>query len=418
MTKKAEIITFGCRLNIYESEILKQGVKEHEVKNTSIFNSCAVTAESVRQVKQSIRKRRREFPDEKIVVTGCAAQIEPETFSKMQEVDLVSGNIEKRDILNILSKEKNSKKIEVQNIMESRQGLNGLTDGYDNRSRAFIEIQNGCDHRCTFCIIPFGRGNSISKSVKNIINETNLMIEKGHKEIVLTGVDIASWGHDLDKKSNLGFLVKKILQGSPDLTRLKLSSMDVIGFDDELIEIIATEERILPHIHLSLQAGDNMILKRMKRRHSRDDAINLCKKIRKRRPEVAFGADIITGFPTETEEMFLNTLNIVDECGLDWLHVFPYSPRPGTPAAKMPQNDKKVSKQRAKILREKGEKIKKNHLEGLVGKKIEVFIEKNNTGHTNQFAPVKLEESYEPGTSILAHINQSDNNFVYGKLAN
>lgn len=418
MTKKAEIITFGCRLNIYESEILKQGVKEHEVKNTSIFNSCAVTAESVRQVKQSIRKRRREFPDEKIVVTGCAAQIEPETFSKMQEVDLVSGNIEKRDILNILSKEKNSKKIEVQNIMESRQGLNGLTDGYDNRSRAFIEIQNGCDHRCTFCIIPFGRGNSISKSVKNIINETNLMIEKGHKEIVLTGVDIASWGHDLDKKSNLGFLVKKILQGSPDLTRLKLSSMDVIGFDDELLEIIATEERILPHIHLSLQAGDNMILKRMKRRHSRDDAINLCKKIRKRRPEVAFGADIITGFPTETEEMFLNTLNIVDECGLDWLHVFPYSPRPGTPAAKMPQNDKKVSKQRAKILREKGEKIKKNHLEGLVGKKIEVFIEKNNTGHTNQFAPVKLEESYEPGTSILAHINQSDNNFVYGKLAN
>ena len=418
MTKKAEIITFGCRLNIYESEILKQGIKEHKIKDTAIFNSCAVTSESVRQVKQSIRKRRREFPDEKIVVTGCAAQIEPETFSKMHEVDLVSGNIEKRDVLNILSKEKSAKKIEVQDIMENRQNLNGLTDGYDNRSRAFIEIQNGCDHRCTFCIIPFGRGNSISKSVKNIINEINLMIEKGHKEIVLTGVDIASWGHDLDKKSNLGFLVKKILQGSPDLTRLKLSSMDVIGFDDELLEIIATEDRILPHIHLSLQAGDNMILKRMKRRHSRDDAINLCKKIRKRRPEVAFGADIITGFPTETEEMFLNTLNIVDECGLDWLHVFPYSPRPGTPAAKMPQNDKKVSKQRAKILREKGEKIKKNHLEGLVGKKIEVFIEKNNTGHTNQFAPVKLEESYEPGTSILAHINQSDNNFVYGKLAN
>ena len=418
MTKKAEIITFGCRLNIYESEILKQGIKEHKIKDTAIFNSCAVTSESVRQVKQSIRKRRREFPDEKIVVTGCAAQIEPETFSKMHEVDLVSGNIEKRDVLNILSKEKSSKKIEVQDIMENRQNLNGLTDGYDNRSRAFIEIQNGCDHRCTFCIIPFGRGNSISKSVKNIINEINLMIEKGHKEIVLTGVDIASWGHDLDKKSNLGLLVKKILRGSPDLTRLKLSSMDVIGFDDELLEIIATDERILPHIHLSLQAGDNMILKRMKRRHSRDDAINLCKKIRKRRPEVAFGADIITGFPTETEEMFLNTLNIVDECGLDWLHVFPYSPRPGTPAAKMPQNDKKVSKQRAKILREKGEKIKKIHLEGLVGKKIEVFIEKNNTGHTNQFAPVKLEESYEPGTSILAHINQSDNNFVYGKLAN
>jgi threonylcarbamoyladenosine tRNA methylthiotransferase MtaB len=418
MTKKAEIITFGCRLNIYESEILKQGVKEHKIKDTAIFNSCAVTSESVRQVKQSIRKRKREFPNEKIIVTGCAAQIEPETFANMNEVDLVSGNIEKRNIKNIISNEVNQKKIEVQNIMETKQSLNGLIDGYDNRSRAFIEIQNGCDHRCTFCIIPFGRGNSVSKSVKNIINEINLMIEKGHKEIVLTGVDIASWGHDLDVKSNLGFLVKKILQGSPNLTRLKLSSMDVIGFDEELLEIIATDKRILPHIHLSLQAGDNMILKRMKRRHSRDDAINLCNSIREKRPEVAFGADLITGFPTETDEMFLNTLNIVDECGLDWLHVFPFSPRPGTPAAKMPQNDKAISKQRAKILREKGEKIKRNHLENLIGKEIEVFIEKNNTGHTNQFAPVKLEENYEPGTSIIAHINQSDNNFVYGKSAN
>lgn len=418
MTKKAEIITFGCRLNIYESEILKQGVKEHKIKDTAIFNSCAVTSESVRQVKQSIRKRKREFPNEKIIVTGCAAQIEPETFANMNEVDLVSGNIEKRNIKNIISNKVNQKKIEVQNIMETKQSLNGLIDGYDNRSRAFVEIQNGCDHRCTFCIIPFGRGNSVSKSVKNIINEINLMIEKGHKEIVLTGVDIASWGHDLDVKSNLGFLVKKILQGSPNLTRLKLSSMDVIGFDEELLEIIATDKRILPHIHLSLQAGDNMILKRMKRRHSRDDAINLCNSIREKRPEVAFGADLIAGFPTETDEMFLNTLNIVDECGLDWLHVFPFSPRPGTPAAKMPQNDKAISKQRAKILREKGEKIKRNHLENLIGKEIEVFIEKNNTGHTNQFAPVKLEENYEPGTSIIAHINQSDNNFVYGKSAN
>ena len=417
MTKKAEIITFGCRLNIYESEILKQGVKEHDVKDTAIFNSCAVTAESVRQVKQSIRKRKREFPDEKIIVTGCAAQIEPETFSNMNEVDLVSGNIEKRNILNIISGEKNTSKIEVQNIMENKQELNGLIDGYDNRSRAFIEIQNGCDHRCTFCIIPFGRGNSVSKSVKNIVQEINLMIEKGHKEIVLTGVDIASWGHDLNKKSNLGFLVRKILEGSPSLTRLKLSSMDVIGFDQELLELIATDSRILPHIHLSLQAGDNMILKRMKRRHSRDDAINLCRNIRSSRPDIAFGADLITGFPTETEEMFINTLNIVDECGLDWLHVFPFSPRPGTPAAKMPQNDKKISKERAKILRDKGEKIKRNHLAGLIGKEIEVFIEKNNTGHTNQFAPVKLEENYEPGTSIIAYINQSDNNFVYGRLA-
>jgi threonylcarbamoyladenosine tRNA methylthiotransferase MtaB len=414
MTKKAEVITFGCRLNIYESEILKQGVKEHKIKDTAIFNSCAVTSESVRQVKQSIRKRKREFPNDKIIVTGCAAQIEPETFSSMSEVDLVSGNIEKRNIANLISS-KSINKIEVRNIMENQQELNGLVDGYDNRSRAFIEIQNGCDHRCTFCIIPYGRGNSISKSVKNIINEINLMLEKGHKEIVLTGVDIASWGYDLDKKSNIGFLVKKILKGCPKLMRLKLSSMDVIGFDDELLEIITTESRVLPHIHLSLQAGDDMILKRMKRRHLRNDAISLCKKIRASRPEIAFGADFIVGFPTETNEMFLNTLNIVDECGLDWLHVFPFSPRPGTPASKMPQTDKVVSKERARTLREKGEKIKKLHLGNLVGKDVEVFVEKDNKGHTNQFAPVKLAENYKPGTSVIAHISNSDDSFVYGR---
>ena len=417
MTKKAEVITFGCRLNIYESEILKQGVKEHKIKDTAIFNSCAVTSESVRQVKQSIRKRKREFPNDKIIVTGCAAQIEPETFSSMSEVDLVSGNIEKRNIANLISS-KSINKIEVRNIMENQQELNGLVDGYDNRSRAFIEIQNGCDHRCTFCIIPYGRGNSISKSVKNIINEINLMLEKGHKEIVLTGVDIASWGYDLDKKSNIGFLVKKILKGCPKLMRLKLSSMDVIGFDDELLEIITTESRVLPHIHLSLQAGDDMILKRMKRRHLRDDAISLCKKIRASRPEIAFGADFIVGFPTETNEMFLNTLNIVDECGLDWLHVFPFSPRPGTPASKMPQTDKVVSKERARTLREKGEKIKKLHLGNLVGKDVEVFVEKDNKGHTNQFAPVKLAENYKPGTSVIAHISNSDDSFVYGRCIN
>jgi threonylcarbamoyladenosine tRNA methylthiotransferase MtaB len=417
MTKKAEVITFGCRLNIYESEILKQGVKEHKIKDTAIFNSCAVTSESVRQVKQSIRKRKREFPNDKIIVTGCAAQIEPETFSSMSEVDLVSGNIEKRNIANLISS-KSINKIEVRNIMENQQELNGLVDGYDNRSRAFIEIQNGCDHRCTFCIIPYGRGNSISKSVKNIINEINLMLEKGHKEIVLTGVDIASWGYDLDKKSNIGFLVKKILKGCPKLMRLKLSSMDVIGFDDELLEIITTERRVLPHIHLSLQAGDDMILKRMKRRHLRNDAISLCKKIRASRPEIAFGADFIVGFPTETNEMFLNTLNIVDECGLDWLHVFPFSPRPGTPASKMPQTDKVVSKERARTLREKGEKIKKLHLGNLVGKDVEVFVEKDNKGHTNQFAPVKLAENYKPGTSVIAHISNSDDSFVYGRCIN
>ena len=418
MNRNAEIITFGCRLNIYESEILKQGVKKANIKNTSVFNSCAVTSETVRQVKQSIRKRKREFPDDKIIVTGCAAQIDPKTFSEMEEVDIVSGNLEKRDINNLIKKDKPKAKINVSNILENKQNLNSLTDGYDNRSRAFVEIQNGCNHRCTFCIIPYGRGNSSSKSVKNIINEINLMLEKGHKEIVLTGVDIASWGHDLETETNLGFLIDKILKGCPDLKRLKLSSMDVIGFDDQLLEIVSSEKRILPHLHLSLQAGDNMILKRMKRRHLREDAINLCSKIREKRNDMAFGADLITGFPTETDEMFLNTIKIVDECNLDWLHVFPFSPRPGTPAAKMPQNKKETSKKRAKILREKGEKIKKAHLKNLVGKEIEVFVEKNNSGHTNQFAPVKLEDEFLPGTSVIAKIFKSDDNFVYGKSIN
>ena len=418
MNRDAEIITFGCRLNIYESEILKQGIKKSNIKNTSVFNSCAVTSETVRQVKQSIRKRKREFPDDKIIVTGCAAQIDPKTFSEMEEVDIVSGNLEKRDINNLIKKNKLKAKINVSNILENKQNLNSLTDGYDNRSRAFVEIQNGCNHRCTFCIIPYGRGKSSSKSVKNIINEINLMLEKGHKEIVLTGVDIASWGHDLETKTNLGFLIDKILKGCPDLKRLKLSSMDVIGFDDQLLEIVSSEKRILPHLHLSLQAGDNMILKRMKRRHLREDAINLCSKIREKRNDMAFGADLITGFPTETDEMFLNTIKIVDECNLDWLHVFPFSPRPGTPAAKMPQNKKETSKKRAKILRDKGEEIKKAHLKNLVGKEIEVFVEKNNSGHTNQFAPVKLEDEFLPGTSVITKIFKSDDNFVYGKSIN
>ena len=418
MNRDAEIITFGCRLNIYESEILKQEVKKGNIKNTSVFNSCAVTSETVRQVKQSIRKRKREFPDDKIIVTGCAAQIDPKTFSEMEEVDIVSGNLEKRDINNLIKKDKLEAKINVSNILENKQNLNSLTDGYDNRSRAFVEIQNGCNHRCTFCIIPYGRGNSSSKSVKNIINEINLMLEKGHKEIVLTGVDIASWGHDLETETNLGFLIDKILKGCPDLKRLKLSSMDVIGFDDQLLEIVSSEKRILPHLHLSLQAGDNMILKRMKRRHLREDAINLCSKIREKRNDMAFGADLITGFPTETDEMFLNTIKIVDECNLDWLHVFPFSPRPGTPAAKMPQNKKETSKKRAKILREKGEEIKKAHLKNLVGKEIEVFVEKNKSGHTNQFAPVKLEDEFLPGTSVITKIFKSDDNFVYGKSIN
>ena len=411
MSKESEVITFGCRLNIYESEIIKQDLKKNVVTNTSVFNSCAVTSESVKKIKREIRKKKKESPNRKIVVTGCAAQIEPETFQRMPEVDQVIGNIEKRHIHSNLEK---NNRVEVQDIMSLNNSLNGLKKGYSDRTRAFVEIQNGCNHRCTFCIIPYARGNLRSKKNKSIIKEIKTLIVEGHKEIILTGVDIASWGQDFEKEGKLGELVKDILKELPKLERLRLSTMDVIGFDNILIENITQNDRILPHIHLSLQSGDNMILKRMKRRHSREEAIKLCDRLKKARPEISFGADLIVGFPTESEEMFQNTLKIVDECQLDWIHVFPFSPRPGTPAAKMPQIDISVIRERARILRSKAHNKKKTHLIGLVGHKKEVFIEKNNKGYTNQFAPIKLlENELDYGKSINALIVDADDDFGY-----
>jgi len=411
MSKESEVITFGCRLNIYESEIIKQDLKKNVVTNTSVFNSCAVTSESVKKIKREIRKKKKESPNRKIVVTGCAAQIEPETFQRMPEVDQVIGNIEKRHIHSNLEK---NNRVEVQDIMSLNNSLNGLKKGYSDRTRAFVEIQNGCNHRCTFCIIPYARGNLRSKKNKSIIKEIKTLIVEGHKEIILTGVDIASWGQDFEKGGKLGELVKDILKELPKLERLRLSTMDVIGFDNILIENITQNDRILPHIHLSLQSGDNMILKRMKRRHSREEAIKLCDRLKKARPEISFGADLIVGFPTESEEMFQNTLKIVDECRLDWIHVFPFSPRPGTPAAKMPQIDISVIRERARILRSKAHNKKKTHLIGLVGHKKEVFIEKNNKGYTNQFAPIKLlENELDYGKSINALIVDADDDFGY-----
>lgn len=411
MSKESEVITFGCRLNIYESEIIKQDLKKNVVTNTSVFNSCAVTSESVKKIKKEIRKKKKESPNRKIVVTGCAAQIEPETFQRMPEVDQVIGNIEKRHIHSNLEK---NNRVEVQDIMSLNNSLNGLKKGYSDRTRAFVEIQNGCNHRCTFCIIPYGRGNLRSKKSKSIVKEIKTLIVEGHKEIILTGVDIASWGQDFEKEGKLGELVKDILKELPKLERLRLSTMDVIGFDNILIENITQNDRILPHIHLSLQSGDNMILKRMKRRHSREEAIKLCDRLKKARPEISFGADLIVGFPTESEEMFQNTLKIVDECRLDWIHVFPFSPRPGTPAAKMPQIDISVIRERARILRSKAHNKKKTHLIGLVGHKKEVFIEKNNKGYTNQFAPIKLiENELDYGKSINALIVDADDDFGY-----
>ena len=412
MGKEPEIFTFGCRLNAYESEIIEQNLIEKGLKDIAVYNSCAVTEEAIRQVKYSIRKKRRDEPNTKIVVTGCAAQIEPESFLEMEEVDKVLGNSEKRDISSHLLRNNNNL---VSDIMINEDPLNSLRNGYKSKTRAFVEIQNGCNHRCTFCVIPFGRGNLRSKSKEQIIKEINNLINEGHKEIILTGVDIASWNMENKKEASLGILIEYILSEAPRLERLRLSSMDVIGFDEKLIDLIANNKRILPHIHLSLQSGDNLILKRMKRRHLREDAIDLCDQLKQKRPEISFGADLIVGFPTETEEMFQNTLDIIEECQLDWIHAFPFSPRPGTPAAKMPQNDNKLIKLRSKILRDVAKQRKIKHLENLVGKNIEVFVEKDNKGHSNQFAPIKLiEREIKSGQTITALIKSSDENFAHG----
>mgnify|MGYP001422809597 FL=1 len=412
MGKEPEIFTFGCRLNSYESEIIEQNLIEKGLKNIAVYNSCAVTEEAIRQVKYSIRKKRRDEPNTKIVVTGCAAQIEPQSFLEMEEVDKVLGNSEKRNISSHLLRNNNNL---VSDIMINEDPLNSLRNGYKSKTRAFVEIQNGCNHRCTFCVIPFGRGNLRSKSKEQIIKEINNLINEGHKEIILTGVDIASWNMENKKEASLGILIEYILSEAPRLERLRLSSMDVIGFDEKLIDLIANNKRILPHIHLSLQSGDNLILKRMKRRHLREDAIDLCDQLKQKRPEISFGADLIVGFPTETEEMFQNTLDIIEECQLDWIHAFPFSPRPGTPAAKMPQNDNKLIKQRSKILRDVAKQRKIKHLENLVGKNIEVFVEKDNKGHSNQFAPIKLiEKEIKSGQTITALIKSSDENFAHG----
>ena len=412
MGKEPEIFTFGCRLNSYESEIIEQNLIEKGLKDIAVYNSCAVTEEAIRQVKYSIRKKRRDEPNTKIVVTGCAAQIEPQSFLEMEEVDKVLGNSEKREISSHLLRNNNNL---VSDIMINEDPLNSLRNGYKSKTRAFVEIQNGCNHRCTFCVIPFGRGNLRSKSKEQIIKEINNLINEGHKEIILTGVDIASWNMENKKEASLGILIEYILSKAPRLERLRLSSMDVIGFDEKLIDLIANNKRILPHIHLSLQSGDNLILKRMKRRHLREDAIDLCDQLKQKRPEISFGADLIVGFPTETEEMFQNTLDIIEECQLDWIHAFPFSPRPGTPAAKMPQNDNKLIKLRSKILRDIAKQRKIKHLENLVGKNIEVFVEKDNKGHSNQFAPIKLiEREIKSGQTITALIKSSDENFAHG----
>jgi len=395
-----DIVTFGCRLNIAESEVIKREALAAGFDNAVVFNTCAVTSEAVKQARQNIRRIRRERPDARIVVTGCAAQSEPATFSTMPEVDRVLGNEEKLDARAWTG----NTRVAVGDIMAAKTLAAHKVDAIDGHTRAFVQVQNGCDHRCTFCIIPFGRGNSRSLPMEDVVAQARRLAGNGYREIVLTGVDITSYR---DGALKLGALVKRLLREVPEIARLRLSSIDSVEADADLLDAIANEPRLMPHLHLSLQAGDDMILKRMKRRHTRGDAIAFCNDVRRLRPDVAFGADIIAGFPTETEDMFTRSLDLVDECGLTQLHVFPFSPRPGTPAARMPQLDRAIIKERAQRLRAKGEAALRAYLESQIGRQRQVLTERGGIGRTEQFTAVRLASAAAPGAmlelTIAAH---------------
>ncbi len=386
-------MTFGCRLNIVESEAIRREADAAGVRDAVVVNTCAVTGEAVKQARQTIRKIRREQPDKKIVVTGCAAQTDPEMFAAMPEVDRVLGNEEKLSAASWAGLAA-GEKISVGDIMAAKGVRLHRVDRIAGHTRAFLQVQNGCDHRCTFCIIPFGRGNSRSVPMADAVAQARRLVEHGAREIVLTGVDITSYG------PGLGVLVKQILRDVPGLERLRLSSIDSVEADADLLDALATDARLMPHLHLSLQAGDDMILKRMKRRHSRADAIAFCAQVRRLRPDFVFGGDIIAGFPTETEDMFARSLDLVDECGLTHLHVFPYSPRPGTPAARMPQVAGDAVKDRARRLRAKGDAALRCHLDGEVGAHRCVLTERGGIGRTPQFTPVRLAAPLEPGVIL------------------
>ena len=403
-----EIVTFGCRLNAYESEAIRARANEASLGNAIIFNTCAVTAEAVRQSRQAIRKARRERPNARIIVTGCAAQTEPETYSAMTEVDLVLGNREKLEsgsysAFGIGSTER----VRVNDIFSVKETASQFVDSFDGRARGFVQVQNGCDHRCTFCVIPYGRGNSRSVPMGAVVEEVRRLVEKGFGEIVLTGVDLTSYGADLPGVPTLGQLCAKILKLVPELKRLRLSSLDSIEADPDLMRVVAEEERLAPHFHLSAQSGDDLILKRMKRRHSRKDTIGFCEEVRRLRPDVAFGADLIAGFPTETEEMFENTLKLVDDAGLTSLHVFPFSPRRGTPAARMPQVLKPIMKERAARLRSKGERALAVRLQSLVATEQTILVENQRLGRTACFAQVRLSGMAEPGSFRRVRISDA-----------
>jgi threonylcarbamoyladenosine tRNA methylthiotransferase MtaB len=411
------VITLGCRLNAYESEAMRRHAAAAGIDDTVIVNTCAVTAEAVRQAAQTIRKLRRERPSVRIVVTGCAAQVEPGRFAAMAEVDAVIGNAEKMrpETFQALSVA-DSPRVLVNDIMSVRETASAMIDGFGSRARAFMQIQNGCDHRCTFCIIPFGRGPSRSVPAGEVVAEARRLVEAGYQEIVLTGVDITAYGLDLPGRMRLGGLVRHILRHVPELKRLRLSSIDQVEAGQDLLDAIAEEPRLMPHLHLSLQSGDDMILKRMKRRHTRADAVRFCAEVRRLRPDVAFGADLIAGFPTETEAMFEGSLQLVDDCGLAFLHVFPFSRRPGTPAARMPQVAGAAVKERAARLRSKGRTALASYLEAQVGREAEVLVEQQGLGRTASFAEVEVAPDLAAaGALVSVRVTGTDGTRLHGE---
>lgn len=383
-----EILTLGCRLNAYESEAMRALAGEAALSNAVIVNTCAVTGEAVRQARQAIRRARRKRPDAEIIVTGCAAQIDPQSFAAMPEVSRVIGNAEK---MRAESFARTEERVSVSDIMSVRETASHLIDGFSERTRAYVQVQNGCDHRCTFCIIPYGRGNSRSAAAGDVVEQIRRLAANGVPEVVLTGVDLTSWGGDLPGQPQLGSLVARILKLVPDLPMLRLSSLDAIEMDDQLFDLVTQNERVAPYLHLSLQHGDDMILKRMKRRHSRAQAIELCQKLKSARPEIALGADLIAGFPTESEEHFANLLSIVDACGLAYVHAFPFSPREGTPATRMPQLERGLIKQRAAQLRERASAALARHLHAWVGRDAIGVVEREGFARLPDFTPVRFE---------------------------
>jgi threonylcarbamoyladenosine tRNA methylthiotransferase MtaB len=408
-----EVVTFGCRLNAAESEVIRREATRAGFADTVVVNTCAVTTEAVRQARQAIRSIRRRKPNAKIIVTGCAAQTEPQAFAAMPETDRVLGNGEKLSSAGWAQARAafdidGSPKAIVNDIMAAKETAPHLVDTFAGRARAFVQVQNGCDHRCTFCIIPFGRGNSRSVPMGAVVEDVRRLVANGYCEVVLTGVDITSYGADLPGAPKLGALVKQILKHVPELQRLRLSSIDSVEADRALLEAVADEPRLMPHLHLSLQSGDDLILKRMKRRHDRAQAIALCRTLRQLRPDIVFGADLIAGFPTENEDMFRRSLDLVEECGLTYLHVFPFSPRPGTPAARMPQVANAVVRARARRLRETGALALRRHLEGELGATRRVLVESDCTARTEHFTTVKLRAPAPPGTIVECSVAGHD----------